>query len=106
MRQEVAVTQGPGLVAYPLRSRAKHDGLEANAARKCTHPVVPAAWSQDLFAAKTNPQMTNFPLHTRINREKQCLCLGRAVELEESLISVETRGSLEHQGWDVGQGRP
>jgi len=50
--------------------------------------------------------MTNFPLHTRTNGEKQRLCLGRAVELEESLISMETRGSWEHQGWDMGQGGP
>lgn len=56
--------------------------------------------------AEPNPQMTNLPLHTTIDGGNQRLCFGRAVELEQSHISMETRGSLEHQGWDVGRGRP
>lgn len=47
--------------------------------------------------AKAKPQMTNHPLHTGIEEEKHRLCLGRAVELRERLISMETGGSLEHQ---------
>lgn len=47
--------------------------------------------------AKITPQMTNHPLHTRIKEEKHRPCLGRAVELEERLISMETGGSLERQ---------
>lgn len=56
------------------------------------------------LTAKTSAEMTVLSLHARIKGGRQRLCTRRAVEPKESLIPMETGGSLEHQGHPILDG--